>query len=138
MADYTISDVLRVEGDKTRQIKDWLQEHGGFFSRGAWYLPAEHRDELTELLDETELSDEEKARIERQRKYQEAVEELGGFDRKGVAIVDYTDKSFVVFGETKQHLGKLKEMKGRYYPSLKGYLFSQKHRSTVEKWVDKL
>lgn len=51
-------------------------------------------------------------------------------------IVDYTEKSFVVLGDTKPHKTLLKELGGKYNPNLKvgaGWIFSKKKKKDVKK-----
>ena len=50
-------------------------------------------------------------------------------------IEDYTDKSFVVFGETKNYKDALKELGGKYNSNLKvgpGWIFSKANREKVQ------
>ena len=54
-------------------------------------------------------------------------------------IEDYTDKSFVVFGETKNYKDALKELGGKYNSNLKvgpGWIFSKANREKVENWFN--
>jgi hypothetical protein len=53
-------------------------------------------------------------------------------------IEDYTEKSFVVFGETKNFKETLKELGGKYNSNLKvgpGWVFSKSNKDQVEQWV---
>jgi hypothetical protein len=54
-------------------------------------------------------------------------------------IEDYTEKSFVVFGETKNHKETMKEMGGKYNSNLKvgpGWVFSKSNKEKVEEWLN--
>lgn len=56
-----------------------------------------------------------------------------------LTIENYSDKSFVVRGETKPHKDKLKELQGKWNGNLTGgggWIFSNKHREAVEKFVN--
>ena len=53
-------------------------------------------------------------------------------------IEDYTDKSFVVFGETKNFKDILKELGGKFNSNLKvgpGWIFSKANKEKVENWM---
>lgn len=62
-------------------------------------------------------------------------------------VVDYSEKSFVVFGEeTRNKTAELKEFGGRYNPNLThpetkqkcaGWIFSKKKKDTVQEWIQK-
>ena len=54
-------------------------------------------------------------------------------------IEDYTEKSFVVFGETKFFKETLKELGGKYNGNLKvgpGWIFSKNNKEKVEQWIN--
>jgi hypothetical protein len=54
---------------------------------------------------------------------------------RDIEIVNYTDKSFAVYGDTKSIKEQLKELGGRFNRNLKGrpgWIFSNKHLSKVE------
>jgi len=51
---------------------------------------------------------------------------------------DYSEKAFVVRGDTKKHFVTLIKMKGRWNPNLRGgngWIFSKKQEEKVEKWI---
>lgn len=53
-------------------------------------------------------------------------------------IEDYTEKSFVVFGETKNFKDMLKELGGKFNSNLKvgpGWIFSKANKEKVENWI---
>jgi len=53
-------------------------------------------------------------------------------------IEDYTEKSFVVFGETKNFKDILKELGGKFNSNLKvgpGWIFSKANKEKVENWM---
>ena len=53
-------------------------------------------------------------------------------------IEDYTEKSFVVFGETKNFKETLKELGGKYNSNLKvgpGWVFSKSNKDKIEQWL---
>ena len=54
-------------------------------------------------------------------------------------IVDYTEKSFVLCGDTKIHKNILMEMGGKWNPNLKvgaGWIFSNKKKDCVLEWIN--
>ena len=54
-------------------------------------------------------------------------------------IKEYTEKSFVVLGETKNHKDTLKELGGKSNANLKvgpGWIFSNNHKEKVETWLN--
>jgi len=54
-------------------------------------------------------------------------------------IVDYTEKSFVLCGDTKIHKNILMEMGGKWNPNLKvgaGWIFSNKKKDCVLEWMN--
>lgn len=58
-----------------------------------------------------------------------------------LTIENYSDKSFVVRGETKPHKDKLKELQGKWNSNLTGgggWIFSNKHREAVNKYLNSL
>jgi hypothetical protein len=58
-----------------------------------------------------------------------------------VSIQDYSAYSFVVFGDTKIHKDKLKELGGKYNGKLSvgpGWVFSLDKKDKVQEWYDGL
>lgn len=58
-----------------------------------------------------------------------------------LTVENYSDKSFVVRGETKPHKDKLKELQGKWNSNLTGgggWIFSNKHREAVDKYLNSL
>jgi len=56
-----------------------------------------------------------------------------------IGIVDYSEKAFALVGDTKPIKDKLKELGGRFNPSLKcgaGWIFSKKHLEAVKKAIN--
>lgn len=135
------SPYVRLIGDKTRLISDWLKDHGAFFNRSdsskGWYLPAEHLDSALAQLDEVEFTPEELAKIEKSNIYVEELEKLGPLDQLDhIELLPYNDKSFVLVGRTRPYEGDLKNMKGRYFKSLRGFTFANKHYDIVVEWLE--
>lgn len=57
-----------------------------------------------------------------------------------IIIEDYTVKSIVVYGDTKIHKDKLKELGGRYNANLSvgpGWVFSNKKKEEIMEWKEK-
>lgn len=58
-----------------------------------------------------------------------------------ITIKDYSTLSFVVFGDTKIHKDKLKELGGKYNGKLSvgpGWIFSLDKREKIQEWYDGL
>jgi hypothetical protein len=58
-----------------------------------------------------------------------------------VSIKDYSTYSFVVFGDTKIHKDKLKELGGKYNGKLSvgpGWIFSLDKKDKIQEWYDGL
>lgn len=67
-----------------------------------------------------------------------------------LSLIDYTEKSFIVYGEaTKQYIGQLKEMGGRFNKNLKerpdekfeggaGWIFRMNRKEEVQNFVDRI
>jgi len=62
-------------------------------------------------------------------------------ENKELIIEPYSEKAFVVRGNTKAHKEELKKLKGKYNPYLNGgsgYIFSNKHLKEVEEYIKSL
>lgn len=57
----------------------------------------------------------------------------------GLLLTDYTERSFVVHGDTIPHANKLKELGGKFNPKLKigpGWIFSIARKGSVQNYID--
>ena len=54
-----------------------------------------------------------------------------------INIKNHNDKSFLVYGDTKQVKEELKKLGGKWNPHLHGWIFSNTHKDKVSKWVNK-
>ena len=59
-----------------------------------------------------------------------------------IQMKEYSDKSLIIFGDTKPYKDLLKELKGRYNSNLRvdgekvpGWIFSKKHKDQIEKLI---
>tara|TARA_B100000686_G_scaffold283222_2_gene306049 strand:+ start:3839 stop:4210 length:372 start_codon:yes stop_codon:yes gene_type:complete len=59
-----------------------------------------------------------------------------------IQMKEYSDKSIIIFGDTKPYKDLLKELKGRYNSNLRvdgekapGWIFSKKHKEKLEKLI---
>ena len=59
-----------------------------------------------------------------------------------IQMKEYSDKSLIIFGDTKPYKDLLKELKGRYNSNLRvdgekapGWIFSKKHKEKLEKLI---
>lgn len=58
-----------------------------------------------------------------------------------LTLQDYSDKSVVVFGDTKKYKDALKELGGKYNSNLSvgpGWIFSDKKKEEIQKWVNSM
>lgn len=139
MANYEIVDFVLVKGVATRAIKEELKEMGALWSVkfGGWLLPADQLEEVENLLKDARApTKKEKTSDENMAAFRAAVKERGGKGIDHLELIDYSEDSFVVYGKTTPHKDKLKEMKGSWNRTLGGYIFSNKHRKVVQKYVD--
>ena len=54
-------------------------------------------------------------------------------------LIDYSDKSFCVYGDTKEYRDTLKTLGGKWNANLRdgpGWIFSMKHKEAVRLWID--
>jgi len=59
-----------------------------------------------------------------------------------IQMKEYSDKSLIIYGDTKPYKDLLKELKGRYNSNLRvdgekvsGWIFSKKHKEKLEKLI---
>lgn len=55
-----------------------------------------------------------------------------------ITIINYTEKSFVLVGDTKEYKDEIKNIGGKWNPKLKdckGWIFSKKHLNKVVKFL---
>ena len=59
-----------------------------------------------------------------------------------IQMGEYSDKSIIIYGDTKPYKDLLKELKGRYNSNLRvdgekvsGWIFSKKHKEKLEKFI---
>jgi SprT protein len=53
-------------------------------------------------------------------------------------IINYSEKALLVKGDTRPHKEQLKEIGGKWNPTLKGWIFSKRHTQEVEALVQKI
>jgi len=63
-------------------------------------------------------------------------------NQNSIQMKEYSDKSLIVYGDTKPYKDLLKELKGRYNSNLRvdgekvsGWIFSKKHKEKLEKLI---
>ena len=61
---------------------------------------------------------------------------------QNIQMKEYSDKSLIIYGDTKPYKDLLKELKGRYNSNLRvdgekvsGWIFSKKHKENLEKLI---
>ena len=58
--------------------------------------------------------------------------------QKNIDITSYSEKSFVIRGDTKIHKEKIKELGGKWNRNLKGgpgWIFSNNKKTVVDNWI---
>ena len=117
-----------IKGDDTIKFKDTLKEFGGKWHSvlSGWIFPNTHKTKLQKFLEVINI----------QVKGGSAVKEVS----KGVLLIkDYTEKSFVLHGDTQPHKDKIKELGGKWNANLKdglkGWIFPMTKKKTVEDFI---
>ncbi len=139
-----------VRGEDTIKIKDTLKYIGGKWNSslkdgGAWIFSNNQRERVEKLLEVLNMSKTEKVeRTEKvvkkvvveeeidQTKKVEKTEKLES-DSDEIVINDYTEKTFIVQGNTKDYKDKLKEIGGKWNGIKKFWIFPNSKREEVEK-----
>ena len=89
---------------------------------------------VDELHDEDESDSDSDSEYEPENKC-----EIGEREYYSITIEDYSDKSFAVYGDTREYKEQLKNLGGKWAPKLStgpGWIFSNNHREAVNKWYN--
>ena len=124
---------------ETKPWRENLKSLGGRFNQNlrdgpGWIFSKKHDDKVSSFV---------------QRANDEYIEPMSKEDffstsninlNNEMEIVDYSDKSIAVYGETKPWHKNLKSLGGRFNPNLKdgpGWIFSKKHDDKVSSFVQR-
>ena len=114
----------------TKEYKDKLKEFGGKWNSnltngGGWIFSKKHKDKIETFVSQTvddyifESADEEPV-------------------SKDIFLHSYSDKSFVVRGDTKPYKDKIKELGGKWNSNLTdggGWIFPNTKKDKVNEWI---
>lgn len=117
-------DSFMVVGNDTIKFKDTLKAFGGKWNTTGWVFGNSHKTQISKFLELINM------KVEKPVAAQTSEE---------ICLKNYTDKSFVLYGDTKQHKDKIKELGGKWNANLrdgmKGWVFSMKKKAVVEEFV---
>lgn len=122
------TDSFIIKGSDTIKFKDTLKEFGGKWNSvtGGWIFNIKFQNKLIKFLD---LVNSETDKIEVLSK-EEIIPK----------IQNYTEKSFILLGDTKPYKDKIKELGGLWNSKLKdgnkAWVFSLTKRKDVESWLN--
>lgn len=149
-----------VRGEDTIKIKDTLKYIGGKWNSslkdgGAWIFSNNHRErveKLLEVLNSNTTSNSNKSekvnepmknspkvvekvveKIEKVEKTAQIKSTEEDAESDSIEIVKYTEKTFIVKGDTKDYKDKLKEIGGKWNGFKKFWIFPNSKREEVEK-----
>lgn len=126
-----------IRGSDTIKFKDTLKEFGGKWNSNlkggaGWIFNSKFKNKIAKFLEII-------------------LEEKSNCDDKDISlsedislpkIEDYTDKSFILFGNTKEYKDKIKELGGKWNSRLKdgkkGWIFSSSKKKEIEEWLTSL
>jgi hypothetical protein len=147
-----------VRGEDTIKIKDTLKYIGGKWNSslkdgGAWIFSNNQRERVEKLLEVLNTNKSEKVNeptrgspkvlekvVEKTEKVVEKTAQIKSVENKEestesdtIEINDYTEKTFIVQGNTKDYKDKLKEIGGKWNGFKKFWIFPNSKREEVEK-----
>lgn len=111
-----------IRGENTKEYKDELIKFGGKWNPnlkdgGGWIFSSKNKEPIQEWLESVKNS------------------------KPNITVSDYSEKSFVVKGDTKKYKDSIKELGGKWNSNLKdggGWIFSNSNRQKVDEWISKL
>ena len=126
----------------TKQYKDEIKELGGRWNSNldlgaegltkGWIFSNKNLDKIKEWIE-----------IVSKRPQGELITSSKTSESEPLKIQSYSEKSFVLLGDTKPYKEELKNMNGKYNSNLtvdgnpaKGWIFSKKHQENIEKWIN--
>jgi len=137
-------------GDNTKEYKEELKSLGGKWNSNlkdgpGWIFSNKNKEKVQEWLDKISICEhvyeEEKVHsecsteVDRPEVHTQLPSEK---DKKNLILKDYSEKSFVISGETKNFKEELKSIGGKWNSNLKdgpGWIFSNKRKEKVQKWL---
>jgi hypothetical protein len=110
-----------VKGNDTIKFKDTLKEFGGKWNGSGWMFNSSLRNTINKFL--------------------ELINQINSEKLISTPVIqNYTDKSFILIGETKPYKDKIKEMGGVWNSKLKdgnkAWVFSLTKQKDVEDWLN--
>lgn len=118
--DNCSEDSFVVKGNDTIKFKDTLKEFGGKWNGAGWMFNSTLRNKINKFL--------------------ELINQINSENLSSApTIQNYTDKSFILIGETKPYKDKIKELGGVWNAKLKdgnkAWVFSLTKQKDVENWL---
>ena len=148
MSTYNISlekysvDSIVVRGSDTIKFKDTLKEFGGVWNSnlkggGGWIFYPTSYNKIVKFLDVLDIKTVGYGSLRIQPKVDSAMEKS---EPKDIPFIEnYTEKCFIVTGNTKPYKDKIKELGGSWNPKLKdgkmGWVFPEVKREEVQAWL---
>ena len=125
--DNCSEDSFVVKGNDTIKFKDTLKEFGGKWNGAGWMFNSTLRNKINKFLDLiNEINTENVSSSPKEKTLP--------------TIQSYTDKSFILIGETKPYKDKIKELGGVWNAKLKdgnkAWVFSLTKQKDVENWLN--
>ena len=123
-----------INGDETIKFKDTLKEFGGKWntSLGGWIFSNTHKTKIQKFLEVINMH------VPSTTKMTPAPT-LKSPGNGELNIKDYTEKCFVLYGDTQPHKDKIKELGGKWNANLKdglkGWIFPMTKKKTVEEFI---
>jgi hypothetical protein len=122
--DNCSEDSFVVKGNDTIKFKDTLKEFGGKWNGAGWMFNSTLRNKINKFL--------------------ELINQINQINSENLnsapTIQNYTDKSFILIGETKPYKDKIKELGGVWNAKLKdgnkAWVFSLTKQKDVENWLN--
>lgn len=119
---------------ETKQFKDQLKELGGKFNcnlkgQAGWIFSNLNKEKVTDFV-----SNKNKENVNKKETKEDKIKEE-------LHIKKYSEKSFAIYGNTKEHKDKLKELGGKFNSNLKdgpGWIFSNNNSEKVNLWFNSL
>ncbi len=130
------SDKSILVSGNTSPYKEKLKEIGGKWNKPlkGWIFQKSKYNDVLSLIEfpDIEVEDSKFKGVKISSSFLELINEKSGID-----IQPYTEKSFIVLGDTIQFKDKLKEIGGKYLLTKKGWIFSNSKRDQVDMLLKK-
>ena len=119
-----------IKGDDTIKFKDTLKEFGGKWntSLGGWIFSNTHKTKIQKFLEVISM-----------HVPSTPAPTLKSSGNDELNIKDYTEKCFVLYGDTQAHKDKIKELGGKWNANLKdglkGWIFPMTKKKIVQDFI---